>query len=76
MKLMNIGKRYGAKIAATSAVFLGSISLAHADAAAAFTALTTKATELEGLAWPVLTVIFVALAAMGLFKKFGRRAVG
>ena len=39
------------------------------------------ATEIQDMAmdmaaefWPVLIGIFVALAAMGLFKKFGRRA--
>lgn len=75
MKYRNLARKYGAKVSAAGVVFVSTVGVAHADPAAAFTALTTKVTELEGLAWPVVTTVFVALAAIGLFKKFAGKSV-
>lgn len=39
-----------------------------------FTQMKADATTLQGYVWPVVIFITFALVAIGLFKKFGRKA--
>ncbi|OEE69471.1 major coat protein [Vibrio genomosp. F6] len=42
----------------------------------AFTAVGTLVTDLEAQAWIIVPVVFIALAGITLFKKFGNKAIG
>lgn len=42
----------------------------------AFTSISTLVTDLEAQAWIIVPVVFVALAGISLFKKFGNKAIG
>lgn len=77
MKIRNMCKKYGSKIAVGSAAFLGSIAAAHAEgdgASAVFTALGAKVTAYEGYAWTLLAIVMTAIIAIKLFKKFANKA--
>lgn len=77
MKIRNMCKKYGSKIALGSTAFLGSIAVAHAEsdgASAVFTALGAKVTAYEGYAWTLIGVVFTAVIAIKLFKKFANKA--
>tara|TARA_R110002167_G_scaffold263903_1_gene470647 strand:+ start:660 stop:917 length:258 start_codon:yes stop_codon:yes gene_type:complete len=66
-----------AKIAGGAALLMGS-AVAHAQeatgAAAAFSELETRASEMASSAWPVVVGVVGSLLAIGLFKKFANKA--
>lgn len=41
----------------------------------AFGSVSTLVTDMEAAAWPIVTLMVVAFAAIGLFKKFANKAV-
>lgn len=56
----------------SSAVFAADAVSAQAEAA--FTSLTTQATEMSGYAWTLAVLIVGATVGIKLFKKFVNRA--
>lgn len=76
MKLRNIGKKYGTKVAV-----VGSLVLASASSFAALPAVigtTITGVQEDGLAladlmWPAIAAIFGAVLLMKLFKRFGNK---
>lgn len=75
MKLLNIAKKYGAKVVAAGSLLAGSLAHAAIPAAisTAFTDLQADATSLEGYVWPVIIFVTFALIVIKLFKRFSNK---
>lgn len=76
MKIKNVAKKYGAKIATGSALLVASAS-SFAELPAAIgtgiTELQTDAGAMAELFWPAVVAVFGSLLLFTLFKRFGRK---
>lgn len=75
----NVAKSVSGKAALIGAATLAGTSAAMASetgsaASAAFSELSTQASDMASEAWPVVTAIVGSLLAIGLFKKFANKA--
>lgn len=76
MKLRNITKKFGTKVAVAASLAVASVSSFAALPAAIGTSLTAVETDglaLADLVWPVLISLFGATLIMKLFKRFGSK---
>ena len=76
MKLRNIGKKYGAKIAVGTSLAVASVSSFAALPTAIGTSLTAVETDglaLVDLVWPVVISLFGATLLIKLFKRFASK---
>ncbi|MBL4830175.1 MAG: phage coat protein [Aliivibrio sp.] len=72
MKIMNMLKKHGSKLAIGGSLLVGSASANAALApgvTAAFTSLNEMATEFIGQAWVIVPVVVIGFAGIKLFKK-------
>jgi len=76
MKLRNLGKKYGSKVAVASSLVFASMSSFAALPAVIATSLTEIQTDglaMADLIWPVVAALFGAALLFKLFKRFGNK---
>jgi len=72
MKLRNMAKKYGAKVAATGALVYGFAANATLPTGVSegFTSIQTDGLAMADLAWPVVIALSVAVILFKLYKRF------